>query len=288
MHYRDVPLTCGFVVLGLLRTRETACRRVMCDRQFDARGDRSRRRSGASCEHSDIGCSQQRCAAVDRHIPLGSGARRALFAASEGGVGVKMEIEELLARAWGAVEKAGIPEPLQEYAFKEALTRLSQSGQVAEQKRDETPRPEDKPDVDSADTSIDLTVDQLFKKFAHESSIDIADLERVFYFADGVPHLNGPRSKLGNNASSQARAIAAALTAAYDYALDLTPIADQLVRDEAERLKVDLGRNWSKRMDGAPGVSWIGPARQKQFKTKADAQDVLKKIVASALGKADE
>lgn len=202
-----------------------------------------------------------------------------------------MDVEELLARAWGAVEKAGIPEPLQEYAFREALTRLS--GQASAT----TPpaggngntiggKGGEQPAGEPAGASS-LTTDELFAKFANESEIAVADLERVFYFSNGEPHLNGPRSKLGKTTSDQAKTVAIALTAAYDYALD-KQAPDDIVRAEAARLKCDLGGNWARTMNGLSTVSWVGANRQKQFKTKVDTTDALKKLVASILGQPAE
>jgi hypothetical protein len=200
-----------------------------------------------------------------------------------------MEVEELLARAWSAVEKAGIPESLQEYAFKEAITRLGGHAKTppppAQQGRGgETPADQNFADTGSNGGASPLSSDELFAKFANESEVSVADLERAFYFgANGEPHLNGPRSKLGRNTADQAKTLAVALTAAYDYALD-KQVSDDVVRAEAARLKCDLGGNWARTMNGLSAVSWVGATRQKQFKTKADTADALKKIVASILG----
>lgn len=200
-----------------------------------------------------------------------------------------MDVEELLARAWGAVEKAGIPEPLQEYAFKEALARLSGSTpsnpaiavpsnynvEMADVTTNNSGTPTPAAHVDGSEP---------FGKFARESGVAVEDLERVFYIQDGLPHLNVPRSKLGKTASDQAKAVAVAITAAYDYGRDETPIAESIVKAETSRLKIDLGGNWAKAMGSLQGVGWIGPARQKQYKTSSATPDALSKIVASVLG----
>lgn len=202
-----------------------------------------------------------------------------------------MDVEELLARAWAAVEKAGIPEPLQEYAFKEALARLSgqfltpvASNGIGNGSINDAPPGNGEGQPGTARGSDE----ERFAKFAHESGIALADLERVFYFANGEPHLNGPRAKLGKNTSEQAKAVAVALTAAYDYALDRKPIGDDVVRAEAVRLKCDLDGNWARTMSGIAGVSWVGANRQKQFKVKGDTAETLRKIVTVALGEAVE
>ncbi|MCI2958389.1 hypothetical protein MN032_11860 [Agromyces atrinae] len=201
-----------------------------------------------------------------------------------------MDVEELLARAWEAVEKAGIPEPLHEYAFKEALTRLdgqkSRISRVDPKDRDGATGDVEESVAESGNGNAQTT-DEIFAKFANESELDVADLERVFYFSNGEPHLNGPRSKLGKTTSDQAKTVATALTAAYDYALD-RQASDDVVRAEAARLKCDLGGNWARTMNGLSAVSWIGANRQKQFKTKADTADALRRIVATILGQPTE
>lgn len=202
-----------------------------------------------------------------------------------------MEIEELLARAWSAVEKAGIPEPLQEYAFKEAITRLAVHEGTKE--APDTPPPS-KPqeaiaaDGTSAASATTLTDAQLFAKFSNESGVAQDLLEQVFYFEGGVPHLNGPKAKFGSNMADQARAVALGLTAAYDYALDQqsTPIAT--IRTECDRLKCDPGKNFAKAMNGLTTVNYVGASNKKTTRVKGEiTSDALKKLVNRILGVAE-
>lgn len=196
-----------------------------------------------------------------------------------------MEVEELLARAWKAVKDANIPAELQEYAFKEALSILRSASPVVSKLKDQQQQGKVETDLPEKPAG---TVAERLAKFEHESGVPASELERVFYFSDdGLPHLNGPRAKLGHNVADQAKAVAVAITAAYDYVRDETPISDDVVKAETTRLKIDLGGNWARTMGDAPGVSWIGAARQKQFKTSsATTPDALRKVVTTALGTA--
>lgn len=203
-----------------------------------------------------------------------------------------MEVEELLARAWSAVEKAGIPEGLQEYAFKEAIARLSSD--APRLSPPEAAAPAVPPGASGAAAATgeesqtipatQQTDTQLFEKFSHESGIPVSELERVFYFDGGEPHLNGPKVRLGTNIADQARAVALALTAAYDYARDIQNLSVDIVRAECERLKCDPGGNWAKVMNALTTVNYVGAARKKQLRTKADTPDSLNKLVKSVLG----
>ncbi|MBO9050682.1 hypothetical protein [Curtobacterium flaccumfaciens] len=213
-----------------------------------------------------------------------------------------MEVEELVARAWKAVDEAGIPEALQEFAFKEALAFLKAGPKpVGEDER----RPGRAPDEESADSygrtagtesdSSDEGSDRSntgvgsFAKFSLESGVPQEDLERVYYVDDdGLPHLNGPRSKFGKTTADQARNIAIAITAAHDYMRDESPIAEGIVRTETSRLKADLGGNWSREMGKLASIGWVGPNRGKQFKTSAATPDALAKIVSALLGNSAE
>lgn len=204
-----------------------------------------------------------------------------------------MEVEDLLARAWAAVEKAGIPEPLHDYAFREALSRLDKAASASRPESKHAEAPAEAPTLpaeDKGSTTKSKTVHQsdLFAKFASDSDLPIEDLERAFFFNDGVPHLNVARTKLGNNAADQAKAVAVAITAAYDFALDKTPIAEAAVRDEVNRLRISVGQNWSRTMRSLQGAGWIGLARQKQFKTTNTTQEELRKILKNALGPSGE
>lgn len=199
-----------------------------------------------------------------------------------------MDVEELLARAWSAVENAGIPEPLQEYAFKEALTRLSGSvGTAATPQNNGSAEKSGQSESESAPglEATFLTDAQLFDKFSLESGVPKEQLEQAFFFQDGLPHLNGPKAKLGSNVAEQARAVALALTAAYDYSRDQQNTPASTIRLECERLKCDPGKNWAKAMNALTTVNYVGASGKKTMRTKGETtSDALQKLVKSILG----
>lgn len=195
-----------------------------------------------------------------------------------------MDVEELLARAWGAVEKAGIPEPLQEFAFKEALARLSGQSPTQVPAAVSTNIAEPHEVIEGPQVVTPSTSSDPFERFAHESGVPAEDLERVFYFSeDGLPHINVPRSRLGRSATEQQKVVAVAITAAYDYVRGEGPISEDIARSEATRLRIDLA-NWARSMAGVQGVGWVGATRQKQLKVNNSTPDALKRIVAAVLG----
>lgn len=202
-----------------------------------------------------------------------------------------MDVEELLARAWQAVEKAGIPEPLHEYAFKEAVTRLSVWAPGDESTPPKPPKAVKQValagEASKSDESAGRSDKRLFSKFAQESGVPEDQLERLFYFEGGVPHVIGPKARFGSNIADQARAVSLALTAAYDYALDQQNIAASLVRAECERLKCDPGSNWNKAMNNLTTVNYVGAPGKRTMRAKSDTGEALQKLAKSALGIAE-
>lgn len=199
-----------------------------------------------------------------------------------------MEIEELLTRAWGAVEKAGIPEPLQEFAFKEALSLLSvastdtPSETPSENKSTTAENPTDA--VDSSDRALRTPDAHLFEKFSQESGVPREQLERLYYFDAGLPHLNGPKTRFGSNVADQSRAVALAITAAYDYAIDHQSVAASTVRAECERLKCDPDSNWNKVMNALTTVNFGGAPGKRTMRVKSDTGAALQNLAKTALG----
>ncbi|WP_404435495.1 hypothetical protein LG322_10080 [Microbacterium aerolatum] len=202
-----------------------------------------------------------------------------------------MDVEELLTRAWGAVEKAGIPEPLHEYAFKEALSILSAETSGDASLAPKLPKAAKQgagvEEGSKSDDSGGQSDKQIFSKFAQESGVPEDQLERLYYFEDGVPHIIGPKARFGSNLADQARAVSLALTAAYDYALDQQNIAVGLVRAECERLKCDPGSNWNKAMNSLTTVNYVGAPGKKTMRAKSDTGEALQKLAKSALGIAE-
>lgn len=205
-----------------------------------------------------------------------------------------MAVSDLISEAWKAVKDAGVPEALQEVAFKEAMSVLTagtsqaNATSTAGGKTDGSaanPKPKAKPRTkrEATDTEVIGTVlpdDQLFDKFSTETGIPRQELEEVFYFDAGKPILNGPARQLGGSVASQARTVAIAITAAYHYALDVRDVPAAKVADECKRLKCWDTDNFSSYMAKEKAVNFIGPRGKKVFRVKQpDTVDALKTMV---------
>lgn len=209
-----------------------------------------------------------------------------------------MSVNEMIAEAWKAVKDAGVPEALQEVAFKEAMAVLTATSAPRGGKTQasstatrtpgaQKPKPRAKP---AQETELPLgnglSDDQLFDKFSEETSIPRADLEELFFFDNGRPILNGTTRKLGENAAAQSRTIAIALTAAYHYALGVRDVPAALIAAECKRKNCYDVDNHSAYMTREKAVNFVGQRGSKLFRVKSgDATiDALKIIVNTFRG----
>jgi hypothetical protein len=198
-----------------------------------------------------------------------------------------MAVSDMVAEAWKAVKDAGIPEPLQEVAFKEAMAvlagrpvsgpskqRVQEAGRgsrpnrpTAGAKAGTRARPKREPATNDVIGTV-LPDDELFDKFSDETAIPRHALEEVFYFDGGKPILNGPARQLGDNVAAQARAVAVALTAAYHYALDVRDVPASKIADECKRLKCWDTDNFSAYISKEKAINYVGPRGKKVFRVK--------------------
>jgi hypothetical protein len=196
-----------------------------------------------------------------------------------------MEAKEILKKAWAAVEESGVPEALQEAAFRIAVE--IERGDVAPT-RDQGakpvvlrgPKPDDiahsdepasgKPETDSDAPGFDEAV--TWAKFVNEAEVDRELLEQLFYFDERTVHLNVKAHKLSESKPAQMRAVAFALTVAYNYAFDIVPLETAVVRSECERLKCLDAKNFGTYVGSVDGLTTSGPSTKRVLKMNSEAR----------------
>ena len=156
-----------------------------------------------------------------------------------------MEVEELLSRAWAAVEASGVPEPVQGVALKEAIDFLRSENQTEsppppprqqQQQRRQRARGTPKPPEGARDLPDEASA---FNRLADESGVDEADLRDVLQFTrDGEVHVTPPTRSLGNNLADQARTVITLVASARRIGLGENPVSAAAVRAELERKRV--------------------------------------------------
>jgi hypothetical protein len=175
-----------------------------------------------------------------------------------------MEVEELLRRAKEAVEAAGIPEALQETAFKEAIAilRSPDGEQTAAAKPDAAARSDTAkrggakrttPKRSAAKAAapkagakpIDLDEKEFFDRLAKESGVPQADLRDVLHLSatDGQVQVIPATKDLGSNLSEQAKTVTVLVAGARS--IGERPVDAAAVRAEVRRKNCYDAPNYS-------------------------------------------
>lgn len=163
-----------------------------------------------------------------------------------------MDAEELISRAWSAVEKSGVPEALQAQAFTEALsflkegtkaTKHSNAGSKAgEGKEKSSPDDEGDGTRGKGDEQSGLTG---VERLAQESGVAASDLTDILTISGDKVLVTPPTRRLGKNVAEQARTVITLVSAARAMALDEDPVSADAVRTELERKRCYQANNFA-------------------------------------------
>lgn len=205
-----------------------------------------------------------------------------------------MDADEVLAKAWQAVQNSGVPESLYDTAFKEAVQLLSPRAdpdQVPRARRD-APLPPAPPSNEvsgvTSESPASEPVDSsaLFSTLASESGVDEAALIEVFYFdADGTPHINVPGRKLGSSMTAKVRNIATGLAGVRYYVSDQPSLGVEAVRAEATLKSAYDVSNFGLHISSVPGATVSGSGSSKVLRVKPnEIEAAFKAMVNSARG----
>ncbi len=163
-----------------------------------------------------------------------------------------MEPDEILNKAWEAVQASGVPESIQEAAFREAVAILRDDVSEGAQRkptgppatrtrnRGEKPGPKTAPKrrrSQPMDTAIQVPdAATLFAELAHESGVDETDLRDILNVgADGTINVTPPTRTLGGSKAEQARTVVALVAPARLIGLKEDPVNAEALRRECQR-----------------------------------------------------
>jgi hypothetical protein len=167
-----------------------------------------------------------------------------------------MEPNEILKRAWEAVQASGVPESMQDTAFKEAVAILrgegggagtsSAAGQTGPQRtksplagrKKVSPKSESrKPEPPAQQARVNVPDEGVFfSELANESGVSETDLREILKIApDGTINVTPPTRRLGGSKAEQARTVVAILAPARRFALQENPVSAEALRRECQR-----------------------------------------------------
>lgn len=205
-----------------------------------------------------------------------------------------MEANEVLTKAWSAVQGSGVPEDLYEVAFREAVALIKATNGLRQPslRADEAGAGAGvgaKVATEGSAEGVEVDTEALIHKFAEESGVDLAELVEVFFFdADGTAHLNVAGRKLGESTASKAKAVATAIAAAYHYSVDEPSVSVELIRAECNRLKCFDKKNFFAHMGAAPGTVLSGSGSSRVLRIKSSEIETALRAVVNVARKTKE
>jgi hypothetical protein len=193
-----------------------------------------------------------------------------------------MNVDELLSRAWAAVQTSDVPESLQAVAFKEAVDFLrADAGTAAQQLQPDARRAaggRGRPGQRRAagrgaggsnqTERSGLLVDEaaFFTRLAAESGVEERQLRDILQLADdGKVHVIPPARTFGSNLAEQARNVIALVAGARGRGLEERPVSAKAVREELQRRHCYDGDNFA--------VAHLG--RLKGFNAGANRNEIV-------------
>lgn len=211
-----------------------------------------------------------------------------------------MEVSETLKKAWTAVEDAGLPEKIQEAAFREAVRLLvpAQDVAAAPAAAPRTSGQTGKSGATSGATGsgssgggsngdgskITEAEDTILDKVEQHTGVSREKLEELVHLDDGVLKVSIPGIKLGKNNAEKTRAIAQILTIVRGFGLDEQETSLELVRAEAQRLRCYDSANFSSQVKALGSYLITGSGTNRRIRAKSGGITAFPALVDSLLG----
>jgi hypothetical protein len=174
-----------------------------------------------------------------------------------GRYGARVDVNELIQKAWEAVEKAGVPEPVQGVALKEAIDFLRDGGGSAGAgERSPERRPRKRAGAkgaagkgrasESEGETADVDEAEFFQTLASESGVDENRLRDCLQVtSSGTVHVTPPARKLGDSRRAQAQRVVALVAGARSRGLGENPVNAEAVHAEIKRKHAWDANNFS-------------------------------------------
>lgn len=208
---------------------------------------------------------------------------------------MKIGTSSVLREAWSAVKEAGLPEPIHEVAFREAVRLIAPSMVAAAQ-----PTRSGHANTGSAlttasgsqtgtskrldENAISLSEDDLVRNVSISTGADAVALGNLVYLDGGVLRLKLPGIKLGKNNADRTRTIAALFTVVRSFGLDEDDTSVELIREEAQRLKCYDSTNFSSQLKALQGFVIKGAGSNRRIQAKGPGISEFPNLVAKLTG----
>jgi hypothetical protein len=198
-----------------------------------------------------------------------------------------MGLAESIKEAWTAVEESGVPDHMQELAFKETLRAVLGTGQPSAPPAAPAARPITGATGGSSDGEGEGSVDEqaVLAAVAEHTGVSAEMLEQVFHLDNGVVKLSVNHNSLGRNAADKTRVAAQIITVVRKIGMGEADTEFDVIRDECQRKHFYDGTNFaSKHLPGIEGFVIKGDGRKKRLEARTSGINAFPTLIDKVLG----
>lgn len=203
-----------------------------------------------------------------------------------------MELTESIRAAWAAVEASGVPDHMQELAFKEGLRALLGTNQPALQQVKQTPKfpgggggGKQSPADDGGDGATAADEETVIAALVEHTGVPAEKLEKVFHVDTGVVRLLVNHNSLGTNAADKTRTTAQIITVIRKIGMGHADTSFDVIREECQRKHFyDAGNFASKHLPNIEGFAVKGEGRNKKLEARNGGINAFPALVDKVLG----
>lgn len=204
-----------------------------------------------------------------------------------------MELAESIKTAWAAVEDSGVPENMQELAFKEALRLLLGTAQpVAPAGRGSdagagsgSGSKQSVLDPGEGDGPSNVDEQAVIAAVSDHTGVPAEKMEQVFHIGNGAVKVSVNHNALGKNSADKARATAQIITVVRKIGLGHNDTDFDIIRDECQRKHFYDSKNFaSGHMPGIDGFVVKGEGRNKRLEARTSGINAFSGLIDKVLG----
>ena len=202
-----------------------------------------------------------------------------------------MELSESIKTAWKAVQDSGIPEHVQELAFKEALRLLLGAAVPAVPAVPSSASPKtpasggntgSSGDIDGDDS--DISEGEVMSAVAEETGVSVEKLEQIFHIDQGVVKLTGPSTRFGGSTADKARNIALIVTVVRKLGMGHSDTSFEVIKNAADSKHAYDSKNFTpKHMTTVTGCVVKGDKRNRRLEAKGAGITAFAEVVDKVL-----
>lgn len=201
-----------------------------------------------------------------------------------------MELAESIKTAWTAVEESGVPDDMQELAFREALRSLlgtaRHNGATAGAGRvHPAPQFKQADDDGNGEQQFNASEEEVIQRVSEETGVAVEKLEAVFHIDGEVVKLIGPHGKYGSSTSDQARNVARIVTVVRKLGMGHADTTFETIKDACESKHCYDSKNFaSQHMPKIDGFVVKGEGRSRRLEAKGGGISSFSDLIDKVLG----